>query len=75
MTPDHDKPADPTPQRRAGDRDDSHRVTPAADLQPEDACSENTPQADLGDADPAPGSSEPRARTAMKQQSRTEAGR
>ncbi len=60
-------PGSPPARPRDDERGDGAKTTPEADLQPEDASSENTPQADTGEA--------PRAAAAMKQEHRTSQGR
>ncbi len=58
------------PKGRADDRDDSRKKTPASDMQAEDAGTDASTPDDAGDS----GGGTP-AESAMKQQSKTDAGR
>lgn len=75
MNPDKEpRPGTREPKARADDRDDSSKITPAADLQADDAISPGL-SGELG-ADGTPASPEPtRASRASKQQGKTDAGR
>ena len=72
MNPDPDRPS---AGRESRQRDDSRRTTPAADMQPEDASSEDTGRQESAHPDARESGGGTPADAAMKQQQKTDAGR
>jgi hypothetical protein len=72
MNPDRERPSAAGEPRQ---RDDSRRTTPAADMQPEDAGTEESGTEDHARADTRDSGGGTPADKAMKQQQKTDAGR